>query len=307
MKELKTVEQLSGAVSERTADLILASISENTLRSYRRDVKVLEGWLNGRALTDTLLAEYISELFYDESKSPGTIGAVIAAVQWRAKHAGAPSVVGPITATTLAGIRREGKARGRGQVDGLRWAEVDRVCAYCEADKSVAGLRDASLIRLMSDCLLRVSEAVAVNIEDIKENTLLVRSSKTDQEGVGETLYVCDVTLEMITRYKAAAALTAGALFRRLYKNGRAGQRLTDRSARQIVKDRAGAVGINGFVSGHSLRVGSAESLAQGGASLVEMQTAGRWKDPKMPAHYARSELAERGAVARLRDGRKAD
>ena len=33
---------------------------------------------------------------------------------------------------------------------------------------------------------------------------------------------------------------------------------------------------------------------------LVDMQTAGRWADPKMPAHYARAELAERGAVARF-------
>ena len=36
------------------------------------------------------------------------------------------------------------------------------------------------------------------------------------------------------------------------------------------------------------------------GASVVDMQTAGRWADPKMPAHYARAELAERGAVARF-------
>ena len=33
---------------------------------------------------------------------------------------------------------------------------------------------------------------------------------------------------------------------------------------------------IEGRVSGHSLRVGGAQSLAAGGASLVEMQTAGR-------------------------------
>ena len=38
----------------------------------------------------------------------------------------------------------------------------------------------------------------------------------------------------------------------------------------------------------HSLRVGGAQSLAAGGASLVEMQTAGRWQSPAMPGHYAR-------------------
>ena len=41
-------------------------------------------------------------------------------------------------------------------------------------------------------------------------------------------------------------------------------------------------------------------SLARAGASVMDMQTAGRWDDPKMPAHYSRAELAERGAVARF-------
>ena len=61
---------------------------------------------------------------------------------------------------------------------------------------------------------------------------------------------------------------------------------------------------MEGFISGHSLRVGSAVSLAQAGASVVDMQTAGRWADPKMPAHYARAELAEtaRGGSVLLRE-----
>lgn len=31
---------------------------------------------------------------------------------------------------------------------------------------------------------------------------------------------------------------------------------------------------------------------------------AGRWQTPLMPAHYAKADLAERGAVARFRDGK---
>ena len=43
--------------------------------------------------------------------------------------------------------------------------------------------------------------------------------------------------------------------------------------------------GVEGRVSGHSLRVGGAlQSLAAAGASIVEMQTAGRWQQsPSMP------------------------
>ena len=61
---------------------------------------------------------------------------------------------------------------------------MERVCSFAEASKTLAGLRDSAMIRLMSDCLLRISEVVAVNVEDI-DKVLTVRSSKTDQEGEG--------------------------------------------------------------------------------------------------------------------------
>lgn len=63
-------------------------------------------------------------------------------------------------------------------------------------------------------------------------------------------------------------------------------------------------MGLTEKVSGHSLRIGSAVALAQVGASLVDIQVAGRWKDPGMPAHYAKAALAERSAIARFKDGK---
>ena len=65
------------------------------------------------------------------------------------------------------------------------------------------------------------------------------------------------------------------------------------------------AIGVEGFISGHSLRVGSAISLAQAGATVVDMQVAGRWKSSQMLAHYAKAELAERGTIARFKDGKR--
>ena len=166
---------------------------------------------------------------------------------------------------------------------------------------TIAGLRDAALIRLMSDCLLRISEAVAVNVEDIHKSTLRIRSSKTDPEGRGEVLYVGGPTLKLIDRYRTRAEIQSGALFRHIRRGDHVQSgRLTTVSARRIIQARAKAAGVEGFISGHSLRVGSAVSLAQAGASVVDMQNAGRWKSPQMPAHYAKAELAERGAVARF-------
>ena len=41
------------------------------------------------------------------------------------------------------------------------------------------------------------------------------------------------------------------------------------------------------------------------GATLPELMQAGRWASPEMPAHYARSELAAQGAVARYHSRNK--
>ena len=135
--------------------------------------------------------------------------------------------------------------------------------------------------------------------------TLLVRSSKTDTLGIGESLYVCSATRRLIKRYCTKAGIDRGALFCRIRRGDHiTGERLTQQSARRLIKARARTAGVEGFISGHSLRVGSAVSLAAVGASVVDMQVAGRWKSSTMPAHYAKAELAERGAMARFRDGR---
>ena len=289
---------------EETETLIKASIAENTLKAYQRALQNLTAWLSGRTLSDALLANYITGL-HEAGKSPATIGQAVAAVKWQLKHQSQETFNFPVTQATLAGIRRAGKDRGRGQVDGLIWQDVERVCVYAETEGTLAGLRDAAMIRLMSDCLLRISEVVAVDIADLKERTLTVRASKTDQEGTGETLYVCDATRNVLNQYRARAGITRGAVFRHIRRGGHVqSDRLTTVSARRIIQKRAHAAGVEGFISGHSLRVGSAVSLAQAGATVVDMQVAGRWKSAQMPAHYAKAELAERGAIARFKDGK---
>ena len=291
------------AISVDTKELIKAGVSDNTLKAYRRALVELDAWRDAE-LNDSVLASYITEL-HQCGKAPSTIAQVVAAVKWQAKNIDRPDVVGAITLRTLAGIRRDGKERGRGQVDGLTWKDVERVSSFAEASRTLAGLRDSALINLMSDCLLRISEVVAVNVGDIKGSTLRIKSSKTDQEGRGEALYICESTRRVIKRYLRKSGIERGALFRRVrYQHHLGKGRLTANGARDAIKRWSAEAGVEGFISGHSLRVGSAVSLARAGASVVDMQTAGRWKSPSMPAHYAKAELAERGAIARFKDGK---
>ena len=167
--------------------------------------------------------------------------------------------------------------------------------------EDLRGLRDAALIAVGSDGLLRISEIAALQVDDVEQTEdgsgrLTVRSSKTDQEGAGEVLYLGESTVRRVTAWADAAGIASGPLFVRVRKNGLIGtEPLSTVSIRRIIRDRCQAAGVQGRVSGHSLRVGGAQSLAAGGASLVEMQQAGRWQSPNMPGHYAKGQLASQG------------
>ena len=192
---------------------------------------------------------------------------------------------------------------------GVRWEQADRAAEMAEQSGNLAGLRDAAIVAVASDAMLRVSEVAALDVSDVNlaGQTVLIRRSKTDQEGKGTAQFLGKPTTERIQAWLLNSGLTEGPLFRAV-KSGRVwATRLTDGSIRRIITQRARAAGVEGRVSGHSLRVGSAQSLANAGASLVEMQVAGRWRSPAMPALYAQGQLAKQGAVARLRYGEEFD
>ena len=307
----ESVSTLTPAASK----LAGASLAENTRRAYQSALNRIQGYLQEQgqdltALHDSQLAEYLTAL-HESGSSPASATLACAAVRFLAKATGQPSAIGPLSGRVLAGIRRQGKDRGRGQVQGLQWSQADTAAALASSGgQDLAGLRDAALIALMSDCLLRVSEAVALEVDDLQIETngtgrLTVRQSKTDQEGAGAVLFAGAPTISRVRAWMKAAAIESGPLFRRVRRWGIVGAApISTQAVRSIIKRRATAADLQGRFSGHSLRVGSAQSLAASGASLVEMQTAGRWQSPAMPGHYARGQLAARGAVARLRYGK---
>ena len=165
----------------------------------------------------------------------------------------------------------------------------------------------------MSDGLLRISEVTELRIDDLEDSTLRIRFSKTDQEGQGEHLYLCEDTRQIVGMAGTVGTNGRLSLSENDCPRGQPLSRqktgepyaLTHDGVRRIIKSCASRVGLVDKVSGHSARIGSAVSLAQAGASLVDIQTAGRWKDPGMPAHYARAQFAERGAIARFKDGKR--
>ena len=313
MQELATIEtRIEGQLSDDDKlriGIAWDALSPNSRRAYQLAWRQLDEFLSAKGetldnITDTQLAAYLS-ILDTHGIAPNTLSVKLAAVKWYFSNVKGQDTQFTISQKRLKSIRRDAKGRGRGQVDALVWTDVERVCAFAESDGSIAGLRDSAMIRLMSDCLLRVSEVVAVNVGHFKQNTLVVQRSKTDQQGTGVTLYVTSRTRKAISQYQEKTGIHRGALFRSCRRGDHIQPgRLTDVSARRIIKKRAADAGVDGFISGHSLRVGSAVSLAKAGASVIDLQVAGRWKNSQMPAHYARAEMAERGVIARYKENR---
>ena len=298
-------------VTQAAGELIQASVSDNTRRAYLYALSSFDTWFDahpsgGVGITDALLAEYLTTL-YEAGKAPATCTQVVAAVKFRAKLQETSSPVGPMTDRILSGIRRKGRNRGRGQVQGVSLELAEHVADQAAADGTRTDLRDAAIIAVMSEALLRISEAAALTVGDVAyepdgSGRLTIRSSKTDQEGRGAVQFLGPTAVERIRAWRQASGIKKGPLFRRFFQGGRFGKDpLSTATIREIIQFRCARAGVEGHISGHSLRVGAAQSLAAGGASLVELQNAGRWTSPQMPGHYTRSQQAAWGAVARIR------
>ena len=154
---------------------------------------------------------------------------------------------------------------------------------------------DVALASVMRDALLRRSEAAALEWADVElrpdgSGRLRIRRSKTDQEGEGAVQYLGKGTAAAVREIRPGNPDPDARVF---------GLR-SGRSVARRLAAMARAAGLEGAFSGHSARVGMARDLVASGASVAAVQIAGRWASARMPAHYARGELAARGAVARF-------
>ena len=297
--------------AERVAASLAANNSPNTIRAYRGAWKRWCDWASRRGHQALpAVAADVAAYIIKRAKAgaaPATVRmdcAGIAAAH-RSIKADDPTASEEVR-QTLRSIARTNRGKGRGQVKGVDWDSADHAAELAEDDGLITGLRDGVLIRIGSDALLRVSELAALTVTDLKEQpdgsgTITIWRSKTDQAGRGQVRFVGAPTVEAIRDYQRAAGVADGPLLRRVRKGGAVGGSLGVRSIRRIITRRAAGAGIGGRVSGHSLRVGAAQSLVAAGATLAQLQQAGDWQSPRMAGHYARHQLAAHGAVARLR------
>jgi integrase len=166
------------------------------------------------------------------------------------------------------------------------------------APAGLKGLRDRALLLVGFGGAFRRSELVALNVDDITFSDdgmkVVIRRSKTDVEGIGQTIAIIKggryCPMRALKEWLDAAGITEGPIFLQVRKGGHVtARRLSGEAVRRVVKSYAGKLDLNpADYSAHSLRSGFLTSAANRGASIWKMKEVSRHAGTEVLAGYVR-------------------
>ncbi len=246
-------------------------LSRNTLAAYERDLRDYALFAAGGAGGEgddpvASVLEYLRHL-QAQGRSAATLARRLAALRsffgYQEDLAGA----GPDPTRHLSSPRL---ARPLPRV--LTVEQVEAMLAACRLSDPV-GLRDRAILELLYATGLRVSELVALTVDDWDTTPPRLRCrGKGDKERL---IPVGQAAVQAVEHFLAAgrgrlgacAAKPSGALF-----VNRRGRPLTRQSVWKLVKKHAAAAGIATLVTPHTLRHSFATHLLENGADLRAVQ-----------------------------------
>lgn len=212
----------------------------------------------------------------------------------------------PEIALVMAGIRRTYGSRQIAK-RAILTEDLRRIVRKMPVH-TPGGCRDRAVLLIGFGAAMRRSELVALDLDDITITqdgvTILVRRSKTDQDGSGREIGIprsrksptCPVAaietwLVLIGELKNSPIggrdRIENALFTRIDHGKITSARLTGRAVAEIVKRAVKRVGIDpAKVAGHSLRSGFATSAARGGADLAAIMAQTGHKNADVARRY---------------------
>lgn len=289
-------------LAEAAQHYLEQSLSVATRKAYASDFKIFTAWCAARGMSSLPAApETVAGFLADQADgghAASTLNRRLAAIQYAHQAAGhASPTAHKGVAATLKGIRRtHGAAPAKkhaATADLVK--EMVRRCP-----DTLTGRRDRALLLLGFAGAFRRSELVALNVHDLAfvdaGLRIVIRKSKTDQEGVGQSIAIphgsvlfCPV--KAVQAWLATAGIKAGPIFRAVGKGSRIGQTaLSDKSVANRVKHYAGQVGLDAAdFAAHSLRAGFVTCAAEAGASIFKLAEVSRHRSTDVLAGYVRS------------------
>lgn len=151
-------------------------------------------------------------------------------------------------------------------------------------------IRDDVLFCLLLDHGLRVGEVAGLRVEDvdISAGTITFYRSKVDKTQTHEMTR--DTLIAMREYFDGGHAPASGILLRGSLKSGElTDNRMSTRAITKRVRAVGEQLGIADNLSAHDCRHYWATSANRGGTGLFDLQDAGGWNSPAMPARYVES------------------
>lgn len=245
-----------------------------------------------------------------EGRKVSTLALALAAISQAHQVAGHESPRSHRTVReTMKGIRR---THGSAPVQKAPMLPSHLRLVVAALPKTLGGARDRALLLVGFAGAFRRSELVALNIDDLTFTAeglaVLLRRSKTDQEGRGRTVGIPYGSSAETCPVRAAkawlefAGFAEGPLFRSVDQHGNVGGPLGVQEVARIVKRAAKAVGLDpASFAGHSLRAGLATSAAKAGRGAhVIMKTTGHRSVAMVQRYIRDAELFVDSASAGL-------
>ena len=292
----------------------------NTQKAWRSDWKVFLAFCEPTGLcplpaSSETVAAFVSHS-REAGRKPATVRRYLSTIAVAHRVA---KLVNPIQDETvsieLRRLDQEKTVRQR-QAKALGWEQIKRFLDT--AGESLPATRERALLCVAYDTMGRRSEVIALDVDDIEilpdgTGRALIRKSKTDPAGEGNTAYLSRTTIRYLNEWLKAVAITEGTIFRRIIGRGtakelvggrgRIGGRLSVDGVAQAFKRVAEWIGMSAEevaqVSGHSIRVGATQDLLALNIDLASVMQTGRWKTNRMPMRYGENILVARGGMAR--------
>ncbi|WP_312571116.1 site-specific tyrosine recombinase XerD [Stutzerimonas balearica] len=244
-------------------------LADNTRASYRSDLALFNGWLEGRGI---------------ELRNAGR-EAILDHLAWRLEN----GYEARSTARLLSGLRgfyryllREGDIAvdptlrvelprvGRPLPKAISEADVEALLAAPDIDDPL-GLRDRAMLEVLYACGVRVSELVGLTLEQVSLRQGVLRAFG---KGRKERLVpLGEEALAWLERYlrEARGTLLAGRPCDALFPSQR-GEQMTRQTFWHRIKLHARTAGISTSISPHTLRHAFATHLLNHGADLRTVQ-----------------------------------
>jgi site-specific recombinase XerD len=286
-----------------------------TVRRLKSNALVYSAWCSGRGVSHLpATAQTVADFVDDQArtKRPGSVRCLVSTIAHMHRAASLPDPTKEEVAKLALRRMHRDKGRRQKQAHGITYDLRNLMLKHSQ--RGMIGKRDRALLALAYDSGCRRSELVGFDVENYAPQpdgsaTILLRRSKTDQEGQGSVIALPNDTAQLIAEWITAAGITEGALFRAVNAGGKVGLPLREgvdpgRAVARAFRKLARRAGLDDTIvtaiSGHSTRVGMAQDLTAKGFELPAIMRAGRWKTPVMVARYGENQEAKRGAMMQL-------